>query len=186
VVAKAAIVESGPVNINVPNTFSGVYINLLTGATGATPGAVPGWDFGPWGSSSLLSFFWNGTPANTAGGVAATATGPYLDLALGSFVSAASVYSASATSAAAAAFQTSGTHFLGFRFLNEATGIVNFGYAQFSTTGPGGFPATIVRYAYENTGAGITVVPEPTTFALFGVMAAGALGVRVWRSRKAA
>ena len=186
VVAKAAIVESGPVNINIPNTFAGVYINLLTGATGITPAAVPGWDIGPWGSSNLLSFFWNGTPANTAGGVAGTTTGPYLDLALGSFVSGASVFTASAASAQAAAFQTGGTHFLGFRFLNEATGIVNFGYAQFSTTDGGGFPATLVRYAYENTGAGITVVPEPSTFALFGVMAAGALGIRVWRSRKAA
>ncbi len=30
------------------------------------------------------------------------------------------------------------------------------------------------------------VVPEPSTFALLGVMAAGALGVREWRKRKAA
>jgi hypothetical protein len=45
----------------------------------------------------------------------------------------------------------------------------------------------IIGYAYENTGAAIPagVVPEPTTMALLGVMAAGALGVREWRKRKA-
>lgn len=32
----------------------------------------------------------------------------------------------------------------------------------------------------------ITSVPEPSTFALLGMMAAGALGVRTWRKRKAA
>jgi hypothetical protein len=32
----------------------------------------------------------------------------------------------------------------------------------------------------------ITSVPEPGTFALLGVMAAGAIGVRAWRKRKAA
>ena len=42
-------------------------------------------------------------------------------------------------------------------------------------------------YAYEDSGAGIQAgVPEPTTMALLGVMAAGALGVRAWRKRKAA
>src|SRR5262245_55900086 len=66
--------------IAIPNTFAGVYINLLTGANGITPGAVPGWDFGPWGSANTLSFFFPSTPANSFGAVAGTTTGPYLDL----------------------------------------------------------------------------------------------------------
>ena len=36
----------------------------------------------------------------------------------------------------------------------------------------------------RRSGAG--AVPEPSTFALLGVMAAGAFGVREWRKRKAA
>ena len=49
-------------------------------------------------------------------------------------------------------------------------------------------PRTIVEYAYDDSGVGILAgqIPEPSTFALLGVMAAGALGVREWRKRKAA
>jgi hypothetical protein len=50
----------------------------------------------------------------------------------------------------------------------------------------GAQPRAIVEYAYEDTGAGIMAgaIPEPSTLALLGVMAAGALGVRAWRKRK--
>ena len=52
-----------------------------------------------------------------------------------------------------------------------------------------GFPATIVDWAYEDSGGGIltgaTQVPEPSSLAL-GFLAAGAAGVAAWRRRKAA
>jgi hypothetical protein len=68
------------------------------------------------------------------------------------------------------------------------TNATNFGWVHLNTTGTTGFPATIVDYAYEDSGASIMAgqMPEPSTFALLGVMAAGALGVRAWRKRKAA
>ena len=72
--------------INVPNTFAGVYINLLTGASGVTTAAVPGWDFNPYGRSSTptLAFAWNRVPGgDTSGGVALTTNGSYRDLSPG-------------------------------------------------------------------------------------------------------
>lgn len=187
--ASAAVVSfSTPISI--PNTFAGVYINFLTGASGFTPASVPGWDFGPWGSSGTLSFFWNGTPASSSGGVAAATTGPYLDLDLapGATVSSASTFSASAAAAQAAAFQSSGTHTLGFRFFNEATSAVNFGFLSMTTTGPLGFPATVNGWSFENTGAAITVsvVPEASTSAMFamGALALGAMNLRRLRRQR--
>lgn len=177
--AHAALVTfSTP--INVPNTFAGVYINLLTGASGITTAAVPGWDFGPWGSSNTLTFFWPGTPAGTSGGVAATTTGPYLDLPAGSVISAASIFSTAATNTQTAAFRTTGTHILGFRFFNESTSAVNYGYLTLTSTGPLGFPATVNGWTFENNGGAITVpgvapaIPEPATWTMmlagFGIV----------------
>jgi len=175
-----ATVVSFNTPISVPNTFAGVYINFLTGASGITTGAVPGWDFGPWGSSGALSLFWNGSPANSNGGVAATTSGPYLDLGIGSVISSASTFSASAQSAQAAAFQTAGNHILGFRFFNENTSAINYGYLTITTGSSSGFPATITGWSFENSGGQITVVPEPTTTALMslGALALGALNLR--------
>ena len=41
-VSMAAIVTSPVANLPVPQTTAGVYINVVTGVTGTTPGAVPG------------------------------------------------------------------------------------------------------------------------------------------------
>lgn len=185
--ASAALVTfSTP--INVPNTFAGVYINLLTGASAITPAAVPGWDFGPWGSSNTLAFFWPGTAAGTSGGVAATPTGPYLDLAPGSVISAASIFSSSASNLQTTAFQSSGTHILGFRFFNESTSAVNYGYLTMTTNAPTGFPATVEGWTFENSGGAITVptvnaaIPEPTTWAML-ILGFGVVGSAMRRRR---
>lgn len=183
--AQAAVVTFNT-PIVVPNTFAGVYINLLTGANGITPGAVPGWDFGPWGSSNTLSFFFPSTPTASSGGVAGTTTGPYLDLAPGSVISSASTFSAVTANTATTAFHTTGTHIMGFRFFNESTSAINYGYLTFETTGPLGFPATITSWSFENTGASISVVPETSTTLMmsFGALALGALNLRRLRRER--
>lgn len=199
--------------INVPATFAGVYINLLTGATGGSGAAVPGWDFNPYAAAGLtqLGFYWAAAPA---GGVAATAaTGPYLDLAPGTVVGPGSTYTRAITGTTGSPFLMTGTHILGFAFTNENTGLTNYGYLTMTTTtidglpttfspsttrgglvnGPSipdvaGFPATITSWTFDNTGAAITVVPEPATAALLtiGALAAGAVGLRKWRRQRAA
>ena len=181
---------AGPVTfsvpINVPNTFDGVYINLLTGATGTTSGAVPGYDFNPYNSGTALSFFWSGTPASSSGGVAGTATGPYLALAPGAVISSASTFAAVTASTNTTAFQAPGTHYLGFRFYNESTSAINYGYMSLTSGGANGFPLTINSWTFENSGGAITIpgangaVPEPATWAMM-MLGFGAMGAAMRR-----
>lgn len=186
--AQAVIVNSGAVNIAIPNTADGIYLNFVTGSIGTTGAAVTGYDWNPYGSgTSGLLFFWGGAGSANAG-VATTANGPYLVLATGSVVGPAATYSLAANGAnnETAAFKAGVNGYLGVRFLNEATSLTTYGYVHLQTTGALGFPATILDYSYETSGAAITVVPEPTTTALLGAMALGAVGVRQWRRRKTA
>jgi hypothetical protein len=183
-----AVVVTSTTSIPIPNSFDGVYINFLTGAA-TSPGSNPGWDFNPYNSGTSMSFFWGTTPANSHGGVGASATGPYADLAVGTTISAASTFIALTATANTAPFQVTGTHILGFRFYNEATSAINYGYLRMSSTAPTGFPATITGWSYENTGAAITVttaVPETSTTAMMalGALALGALNMRRMRRQQ--
>lgn len=171
--------------IVVPNSFDGIYINFLTGASGATGASTAGWDFNPYNSGVSLSFFWSATPSQ-ASGVASTTTGPYVDVAPGTVISSASTFAQVTATANTAPFRTIGDHILGFRFYNENTGIINYGYANLSVGGTTGFPLTINGWSFENSGASITVVPEPSTYAMFslGALAIGALNLRRLRRQR--
>ena len=179
--AHAAVIDSGPVNINIPSTINGIYLNVVTGMAGTNAG-TPGWDINPYSSSDLEMY----TPSG--GGTFGDGTS-YFNLGPGAYISSAGTFetSVSTVNAGTPLNLNSSNNYIGFEFLNEATGATNYGYIQVSLSSTaGGQPRSIVEFSYENTGAGITVVPEPSTFALFGVMALGALGVREWRKRKAA
>jgi len=163
--AFAAIVTSPVSNLAVPNTFDGVYINIVTGATGTTGGATPGYDFNPYNAGTNLSIFWN---ANATGGVGVTAaTGPLVNVAPGTTINGTLLYT-KATAATNPNFLVTGTEILGLQFLNEVTGVQNFGYAVLTTTAPNGFPVTVVSITYENTGAAITVPAGGNTPPQFG------------------
>lgn len=180
--ASAAVVTvNGP--INVPSTFDGLYLNLVTGASGSSGASTPGWDINPYNSGTALSFFWAGTPTASHGGVAGSATGPYLDLAPGTMISAASTFTATTSSLQTTAFQTPGTHTLGFRFFNESTSSINYGYMSLTSGGSNGFPLTINGWSYENSGGAISVavIPEPGTGLM---LAAGALAIGALRARR--
>ena len=186
--ADAAIITFS-VPVPVPQTLQGVYVNFGTGATAGAP--FTGWDFNPYQAASTnLSFYWAATPAGNYGGVAATTTGPYLSLSPGTVVGPGSTYSISLTPAATTGspYLTAGTHILGFRFFNEASSAVNYGYLTMSNGGTTGFPATILSWSFDNTGAPITVVPEPATATLLtlAALALGALGLREWRRQRTA
>jgi hypothetical protein len=190
--AAAPNVEAAIITFNtpivVPPTLAGIYVNLGTGATGASAGATPGWDFNPYAASGLttLGFYW--APGG-AGGVASGTT--YLSLSPGTVVGPASTFTNVILGTAGSPYLMTGTHILGFRFVNEATGATNYGYLTMTNTGggsPNGFPTTILRWSYDNTGAPITVVPEPATAALLSIAALvlGAVGLRQWRRQRAA
>ncbi len=160
-VSMAAIVTSPVSNLAVPQTVAGVYVNVVTGVTGGSAGAVAGWDLNPYLSTGNLGLYWQPTPANAHGGVAAVANGPLVVLQPGATIGPASIFNA-AIQATAPNFRVTQTGFMGIRFQNEATNAVNFGYMQISTTAATGFPATIISIVYENTGAAITI-PTPNT-----------------------
>ena len=191
--AEATIVYSGTVNLNIQSTTNGLYLNVVLypavgsinepGNTGGS--TVPGWDVNPW-SSSGLSFFL----ATGGGYVQRTGGGATANLPLGTMIDGTSLYGGSdASTTGAQPFVLSSTNYVGFKFLGQDA-LTHYGWMQISVgTTLGGQPRTLVSFAYEDVaGVGILAgaVPEPSTFALLGVMAAGALGVREWRKRKAA
>lgn len=179
--ANAAIISfTNPTPV--PNTFDGLYLNVLTGGKGTIESAVAGWDIDPYNFNHNLAFWWNHANADSYGGVAASAEAPYLDLAPGSVISAGSAFSVSPNSTAAVPFQAAGSHVLGFRFFNEETGVVNYGYMTLSSSGDNGFPLAIQNWSIDNTGAAIVVraIPEPSTAALLtlGALAVGGVKLR--------
>lgn len=175
--ADAGIVWSGIVNINIPSSIDGVYLNVITGQTGSS--AMTGWDLNPY-SASNLSFF-----SPTGGGVVRGlgSSGslvdnlPYLTV-IGSGQSFGS--GSVETTGATAMNLNSSENLLGFRFVNEATGATHYGWMRIQFTGTSfSQPRAIVEYAYESTaGASIQagVIPAPGALALVG--AAGLLARR--------
>ncbi|MEG3122440.1 PEPxxWA-CTERM sorting domain-containing protein [Sphingomonas sp. GB1N7] len=173
-------------SISVPNNIDGVYINVITGATGTSSTTVPGYDLNPYNNGAGLTFFSAASPGGTVANGTTSGTSAALDLSAGFVIGATSTFVTG--QAVGTAFQVGGSHIVGFKFVNEATGAVNYGYARITTatgTGTGlGFPATITQLVYENTGASLTVaaaggaVPEPATWGMmilgFGMIGAAA------------
>ena len=154
-VAMAALVCHSP-DLSVPDDLEGVYLNLVTGESGTT-GAL-GWDINPYNNNAGLTFFGAASPS----GVLATGTPGTLAEAVvlvpGDTVSptpAPNIYNPSQTRGTG--FQTAGTRFVGIKFLNEGTAAANYAWLEVVSGVTNGFPATISRYCYDNTGAAITL-----------------------------
>ena len=188
--AQAAIVYSGPVAIVEPATATGVYLDLVTGVT--TTSLTDDYDFDAYGKKSLSFYALPGTGWED-GVVGTSANGATALIPLVSTVSSTSGFLTADVSAKA--FDTAGTEYVGIEFENDTTTAVNYGWLELTSTSATGTPATILGYAYDNSGApivvgatGLSAVPEPgTTAALsLGALALGAAGVRRWRQSKQA
>lgn len=188
--ADATIVYNA-INANVPSTTSGIYLNLVSGVFATSPGGAPGWDVNPWSSSGFQVWGNNSAEAtdgilqNFTGGSSATLSD---NLPFGTLIDGTWSYGRTPnieTTGITAYNLNSSNNLVGIRFTDGAN--TYFGWMRFSLAATQqGQPRTLVEYAYDDSGAGILAgaVPEPTTMALLGVMAAGALGVRAWRKRK--
>jgi hypothetical protein len=169
----------------VPYNIDGFYINVVTGATGTA--SFAGYDINPYfsGSGTSAALFRFLTPATGgtvgAGGIASV-------LSAGATVGPASTFASGVINANQA---TPGTNYFGFKFINEATGLTNYGYltVQQLANPPIAGSVRVLGYAYDNAGLPITVtaVPEPSTalMMLGGALAAGALRLRLRRSETA-
>ena len=192
--ADASVVYSGLQNINVPTTniFGGIYLDLTkpgsffiptTSGSGPADGLntlLPGWDVNFYRGSTALRWWYNtGVYAvfNASDHVAALGAGVMIDgsSSLGTFQTMTPEF-------------TGTTAFMGVEFRN-ASHTELFGWIRITGGSTAGIPATIVDWAYEDSGAGILtgagLIPEPSSLAL-GCLAAGAAGLAAWRKRKAA
>jgi hypothetical protein len=187
--ADAAIVYSGPLNLNIPAGLDGLYINMVTGGTSTGAGStLPGWDLNPWVTGAgTATAAWrlntNANGTNPDNGLVGTGTTTLSNLAAGTVIGAASTFISGTF-----LVPTAGTNIFGIRFFNEATSTTHFGWVRM-TLNSASAPGTLVDFAWENvanTSIQAGAIPEPSTVTLIGVMAAGAIGVRAWRKRKAA
>ena len=182
---NAAVVYSGPVSIAVPDTLTGVYLDLVTGLTTASSATNSGYDFSAYENGPIWFYpdaTGDGVVGKTSGGIGTASA-----LAAGATISSASKF-LTAYGYAATPFDVTGTEYAGIEFINDNTGATNYGWVELETTATTGFPAEIVGYAYDNSGASIVAgaVPEPTTVAAlgFGALSLGAAGLRRWRKDK--
>ncbi|MEP6663520.1 MAG: PEP-CTERM sorting domain-containing protein [Verrucomicrobiota bacterium] len=194
--ADASIVYSGLMNLPVATTngAGGIYIDFETSGsffptgsgTGAADGlntVLPGWDVNFYGTSNgtgnlrvdyrttYLSI--TGTVPNGSNHVKPLTFGTVIDatLLLGTYKTMVPEW-------------VSQDAYIGMRFLDSSSA-QRYGWVHLVTGAANGLPATVVDWAYENSGGGITAgaVPEPSTTAL-GCLAAGALGLSAWRKHK--
>ncbi len=180
--AYAAVIEvnfTGNAFSTVPFNLDGFYLNVVTGATGTTGTSTAGWDLNPYfvGSTTANPGFRFFTP--TGGGFVGAA-GVATPLGAGAVIGATSTFITGVVNGQQSVAPTINN--FGFRFLNEATGVTNYGYVtiqQLSSPVAAG-SIRVLGYAYEDTGAAISVVPEPSTWLMMlgGVAALGAFARR--------
>lgn len=185
--ANAAIVWSGVVNLNIPSTTNGLYLNVVTGANnlpaGGAGSTVPGWDINPWSSTTLNLFSPTGLPASVNG--ASTSAYARLGAAGGNNLPAGTVIDASnfyGTPITNNFTLNSSDNIIGFRFRNEANAQIHYGWARISLGATlQGQPRSLVEYAYEDQpGVAIAAgaIPAPGSLALLGLGAAGLVSRR--------
>jgi MYXO-CTERM domain-containing protein len=176
--ANASVITTN-YNIVIGATFDGLYLNVETGANngGSTGGGgtVPGWDVNVWNTSNLSFFsptdFSGAAYFRVAGGATATSNlggGQLIDVANGTWQSSA------ATATGVGAYVLNARNYFGFRF-KTAGGATNYGYMAIDI-GAAITTRTLAFVSYEDSGAGITVVPAPGAIALLGL--AGLAGRR--------
>jgi hypothetical protein len=182
----AAVVSSGPVNITIPGVPPGVFLNVVTGQVGTSFTGVPGADVNLFGFGTTLTVSGpvvNGAQSPTGGfarlndglNVANLASGVVIGNLPNMFWQTVNA-GITTTSPAGSTFVLNSTNnYAGFRFLNENTGQVHYGYLRLSI---GATLATrsIIEYAYEDVAGASILVPAPSALALLG--AAGLAGSR--------
>jgi subtilisin family serine protease len=150
------IIDSGIVNLDVPDTFDGLYLNWISGASCTSGCTGTDFNFNPYEGGAGLTFFW---PNNALGegGLSLDGTS-YAVLGSGDTIGSSSTFIATTTTADYSNWYAGADGYLGFVFdCSSIGGTLCFGYAHLTTTSPAGFPATVVEYWYDQSGADITI-----------------------------
>ena len=168
--AHADIVHSGTVNHNIAASLNGLYINVVTGAInagGGGGGTVAGWDLNFWSSTGFGMF----SPGLPGGGAYVVNAGVGVNMSFGDTIDGSDTFGTGSSLTVSQWNLNSDENLVGFRFHNEDTAAVHYGWARI------GFGASItdrwlVEYAYESeagVGIGAGIVPAPSAMALLGL-----------------
>ena len=146
-------------NLAVPATTEGLYVNLVTGVSGTTEASVPGFDLDIYAAASTspsgqLKFYWG--PSSNGGAGVVSAGESYAVLGGGETIGPASLFARAAFTGDTSAWQSGASAYLGMRFQNEAGAATTYGWIELATGAPLGFPATIIGWCFEDSGAAIT------------------------------
>lgn len=168
--AKGAIVYSGELNIPISSTFDSTYLDV--DAFSSVPAASLGWDidafFGgeAFGNSAAFQPARVSVGADTA--ILRLDPGAVVDVSLNYFNAAAGSSAHMGNGAGQFASGTEG--YLGFSFTENDGNGPYYGWMRVVFSNAGG-TGTIVDWAYDNTGAPISVgvVPEPSAMMLGGI-----------------
>ena len=155
------------VNLDVPATTEGLYVNLVNGTSGQTEAAVPGFDIDIYAAASTdpsgqLRFYW-GSASNGGAGVAVVAD-TYAVLGNSQLIGPDSLFTRAAFTGNTSAWQAGVTGYLGLRFRDESDGLVKYGWLQLTTSPVLGFPATINGWCYEVNGSAIATPAQTPMF----------------------
>ncbi|MBK6375556.1 MAG: hypothetical protein IPF61_00920 [Xanthomonadales bacterium] len=164
--AMAAIIcDTATVPLAVPQDGTGIYLNLITGANGASPPS--GWDFNPYDRGLPGISFWFNNDANRG----ALWDGTNISvLPSGATVGPASLFTNSVADPGPALWRTTNTGmYMGLRVFNEGTATMNYGWIQLDTGATAGFPATINHFCYQNDGTAITTGTTPVSLQSYSI-----------------
>lgn len=199
--AHAGVVYSGLLNLVVPNTSAGLYVNMIDGTTFTGPGTFPvlggpgaNYDFNLFGTTTWSVFNPSTSgqsaptpvPAGSKGYLSSSASGPVSALTVGAPIGPAQLYNSGSPSAAA--LVTGQPVIFGLRFRNERNladpndDTVHYGWARVILTNAQ--PGTLVDYGYDdqpNTEIAAGAVPEPGALSLLAL--AGLAAARRRRAR---
>ena len=161
------IIVSGPLGHAIAETTVGTSMNIVTSAFDDSGPTSGDWDFNFWDSSGLTFYV---MPDN-GGTYAVDANGDALVFHAGDVIGSSLTFAPDSprTIDAAAEWLAGTDGYLGVRFdcdgrlTNPVAGGICYGYVHITSTGPTGFPATIVDTAFDGDGNAITIVGGGTS-----------------------
>ena len=167
--ANATVIYSEVINLAVPTTTDGVYMNVQTGAWSSTTTTPAGWDVNPYGTATtaVSLFAATGTGYMRNPGTTATAA---TRLEAGTVVGASAFFygnSSATMGSGTGQWAANSSGYFGFKF-TAADAATHYGWMQLSIGANAG-TRTIVRYAWEDVANTSLTVPAPGAVALLGL-----------------